>query len=315
MSSFKLPPDPVIVIAGPTASGKSGLAMQFARALRMEGRACEIICADSITVYKGFETGAAKPTAEERAEFKHHLLDVASPIDGFTAGDFVRWALPAILGIHARKAIPLLVGGTGFYLRALLRGMASDEKEDVARAASIKAKLEERAAKEGWEALHSEVIRKDPGSAATVHSNDHYRVMRALQAMELYGKPWSELNTRARAAGFRFPGTRFFCLDIDREILRARIEARTHVMLEHGLMQEVQGLIHAGVPPTAKPMQSVGYKECVDTLSGAETMETLAARITQATMKLAKQQRTWFRGEAGVEMLKPDFWESLRAAL
>ncbi len=315
MSSFKLFPDPVLVIAGPTASGKTGLALRLARELRAAERECEFICADSITVYRGFEIGAAKPTLAERAEFRHHLLDVALPTDNFTAGDFVRHALPAILGIHSRRHIPLLVGGTGFYLRALLRGMASDEKEDPARAMAIRDKLEARAAAEGWEALHAEVLRRDPGSAATIHGNDHYRILRALQAMELYGKPWSELNLRARAAGFRFPGTRFFCLEMERELLRARIEERTRAMLAQGLVEEVRGLLDSGVPIDAKPLQSVGYKECVDTLSGAESAETLAARISQSTLRLAKSQRTWFRGEAGVEMITPDFWENLGTAL
>ncbi|MGZ3654839.1 MAG: tRNA (adenosine(37)-N6)-dimethylallyltransferase MiaA, partial [Bdellovibrionota bacterium] len=189
----------VIVIAGATASGKSALALQLARALRAKGRECEILCADSVTVYRGFDIGAAKPLAAERAEFRHHLLDVADPREEFTAGDFVRLSIPAIAGIHARGATPLLVGGTGFYLRALLRGMASNEEEDTERARAIKAELEARARAEGFAALHAEVIRLDPGSAPTVHPNDHYRVIRALQAMRLYGKPWSELNKHARS--------------------------------------------------------------------------------------------------------------------
>jgi len=315
MNKITLPYPAVIVIAGPSACGKSALAMKLARALHEQGRICEFVCADSVTVYRGLDLGAAKPTKDDQAEFRHHLIDVADPNDSFTAGDFVRLALPAIVGIHARGAVALVVGGTGFYLRALLRGMASNEKEDHEAAAAIRKKLEARAATEGWEILHREVIRLDPGSIATVHANDHYRVLRALQAMELYGKPWSELNRIARAASFRFPGTRFFCLEMDREVLRARIAERSRAMLEAGLLEEVQGLINAGVPPEAKPLQSVGYKECVDTLSGRESADTLCERITQSTSRLGKQQRTWFRGEQGVEMLLPDFWENLLRAL
>lgn len=307
--------EPVLVLAGPTASGKSALALALARRLRSEGRNPEILCADSVTVYKGFDIGAAKPSRAEREEFPHHVLDVADPRNDFTAGDFVRHALPAIVGMHARGAVPILVGGTGFYLRALLRGMASNEDEDTSQARAIKAELEARAAREGYGALHAELVRLDPGSLPTVHPNDHYRVIRALQAMRLYGKPWSELNKNARAAGFRFAGTRFFALEIDRELLRARVTARTVAMLENGLEQEVRDLLAAGVPASAKPLLSVGYKECLETLSGIHSRDTLVERIAQSTMKLAKQQRTWFRAEAGVEWLTLPFAEHLYAAL
>lgn len=293
----------LIVIAGPTASGKSALALAFAREKRKQGLECELLCADSVTVYRGLEIGAAKPGREERAEFPHHLLDVAAPTDDFTAGDFVRLAQSAIEGIWARGALPLLVGGTGFYLRALLRGMASDEKEDPEKAAAIKRALEQRAQEEGFDSLYKELMKNDPGSAPIVHPNDHYRIVRALQAMELYARPWSELNKEARARPWRYGGTRFFALDVEREELKRRIEARSIKMIEAGLLGEVKGLLEAGVPPQAKPLQSVGYKECVDTLAGREEERTLAERIAQSTGRLAKSQRTWFRGEQGVEWI------------
>ena len=307
--------EPVLVIAGATASGKSALALFLARHLRGGGLQSEILSADSITIYRGFEIGAAKPSAAERAELRHHLLDVADPREDFTAGDFVRLALPAIAGMHGRGSVPVLVGGTGFYLRALLRGMAVNEGEDTDKARAIKAELEARAATEGYARLHAEVIRLDPGSAPTVHPNDHYRVIRALQAMRLYGKPWSELNKHARSTGWRFPNTKFFCLDVDKEELSARIEERSRAMLATGLIAEVQGLLDSGIPPSAKPFGSVGYKECLETLSGLHPEGTLIERITQSTRKLAKQQRTWFRGEAGVTWLKAPFEENLRVSL
>lgn len=310
-----MPAHPPIVIGGPTASGKSGLALQLARHFRSQGKETEILCADSITVYQGLDIGSAKPGAAEQKEFRHHLLDVADPREEFTGGDFVRLALPAILGIQHRGAIPLLVGGTGFYLRALLRGMAVSETENEAEAAAIKEKLTKRAETEGWDLLYRELLRLDPGSASTVHLNDHYRIIRALQAMEIYKKPWSELNKTARAQPWRFPGTRFFCLEVDREELKARIEQRSRAMLDAGLMAEVKSLLEKGVPPEAKPMQSIGYKECVDTLAGREPEATLAERIAQATNRLAKQQRTWFRSEVGVEWLKAGYWESLQIEL
>ncbi len=303
------------MIAGPTASGKSGLALRLARALREQRRNAEIVCADSVTVYRGMEIGAAKPSLAEQTEFRHHLLNVADIHDSFTAGDFVRLALPAIADIHARGAAALIVGGTGFYLRALLRGMASNEAEDLVAAAAIRLSLEARASVEGWSALHAEVLLLDPASAGTVHPNDHYRILRALQAMALYEKPWSELNRTARASPFRFPGTRFFCLDFPKIELKERIAERSRAMLAAGLLEEVKALIAAGVPPEAKPLQSVGYRECVETLQGKEQESTLAERISLSTARLAKQQRTWFRGETGVEWLTPDFWENLQLAL
>jgi len=305
----------VIAIAGATASGKSALALRLARHLQEVGTRAEILCADSVTVYKGFDIGAAKPNATERSAFPHHLLDVAEATQSFTAGDFVRMATLEIEAIHSRAAIPIVVGGTGFYLRALLRGMASNETEDWAKSNLIKNRLTDRAAVEGWQTLHQEMLRKDPGSATSVHPNDHYRIVRALQAMEIHGQPWSELNQRARAAAWRFPGTRFFCVELDREKLRENISLRTQRMMTEGLLQEVEKLLAAGIPPGAKPMLSVGYKECLDTLEGREPLASLQERIAQSTLKLAKQQRTWFRGERGVEWLRHSAWEALAEAL
>ena len=143
----------LVVIAGPTACGKSALALDLSRELRARGREAELLCADSVTVYRGFDIGAAKAGAAERTEFRHHLLDVADPREDFSAGDFVRLAIPALAGIKARGALPLLVGGTGFYLRALLRGMASENEEDSPEAREIKRELEARAAREGYAGL------------------------------------------------------------------------------------------------------------------------------------------------------------------
>ncbi len=312
---MKLSPIPLIVIAGATASGKSALALRLALHLKEKGIAAEILSADSIAVYRGFEIGAAKPTQEERAKVPHHLLDLAGPMDSFTAGDFVSAAEEVIRALHARGTLPILAGGTGFYLRALLRGMASSKDEDETLAREIKARLLARAESEGMDALYREVIARDPGSLGIVHPNDHYRVVRALQAMELHAQPWSELNRRARATPFRYPGTRFFCLRVERAEIAERVRARTEAMLKAGLLAEVEGLLRAGVAPSAKPMQSVGYLECVAVLEGREQSATLAEKITQSTLRLVKAQGTWFRGEKGVEWLEPDHFSSLLSAI
>lgn len=294
---------PVVVIAGPTASGKSALALELAPELH-----AEILCCDSITVFKRLEIGSAKPTPEERSLVPHHLVDLVEPWESFTAGDFVRHAARVIEELHARQKVPLLVGGAGFYLRALLRGMASAEDEDPARAKEIRARLEAHAQTEGFPALHKELLGKDPGSAPVIHENDHYRILRALQAMELYGRPWSELNRAARAAPPRYPGLRYFCLDLDREVLRERVEKRTRAMLEQGLLEEVEALLRdPRLTPSAKPLQSVGYKECVDVCLGKLPRADLEGKIVQETMRLAKSQRTWFRGEGAlVEWIAPE---------
>lgn len=306
--------DSVIVIAGPTASGKSSLALELVDWLRAADRCAEILCADSITLYRGFEIGAAKPSAADRARVPHHLLDLADPAQEFTAGDFVRAASEKIEELQRAGTVPVLVGGAGFYLRALLWGMASPE-ENSAKAAEVKLVLEARAASEGYEALHRELLRKDPGSAGVVHGNDHYRIIRALQAMELHGKPWSELNQAARQQPSHYPGLRYFALQVDRGELEERIRARAQAMLADGLLEEVRGLLAQGVPAEAKPMRSVGYLECADVLAGRASAAGLLEAIVHSTKKLAKQQQTWFRGERDVEWLAPPYRTSLKKAL
>lgn len=312
MNQMIVPGNQLIVIGGPTASGKSALALRLARHLIHRGQPAEILSADSITVYRGFDIGAAKPTEEERGQVPHHLLDLANAEEGFTAGDFLKAADPLIQDLLARKVVPIVAGGTGFYLRALLRGMAGNE-ENAEKSAAVKAALEHRGLTEGFEKLHRELIAKDPGSAGTVHPKDHYRIVRALQAMEMQGKPWSELNALARAAPPRFPH-RYFKIRIEKEALRARIEARVEQMLAQGLVEEVEGLLAQGVAPNSKPMQSVGYKETAAFLRGEIPQGDLLPAIVQATAKLAKQQNTWFRGEDLGEWLEAPYWENLQAA-
>jgi tRNA dimethylallyltransferase len=305
---------PVLVIAGPTASGKSSLAVDLALRLSAMGKPAEILCADSITVYRGFEIGAAKPSSEQRKLVPHHLIDIADPAEDFTAGDFVRAAQEKISALHARRVIPILVGGTGFYLRALLWGMASEDSEPEERAADIKRALLVRAETIGWDEMYRGLVTKDPQSVSTIHSNDHYRVIRALQAMELYGKPWSELNREARVAEPRYPDFRYFCLQVPKEILEDRIRARTKEIVNEGIEKEVSGLLAAGVAPDAKPLRSVGYKETAEAISAGDT-SGLEGKIYFSTRKLSKAQMTWFRGERDVEWLEGDYLRALMGAI
>ena len=306
---------PLLVIAGPTASGKTSLALQLAEQLAAEGRQAEILCADSITVYRGFEIGAAKPTEAERAAVPHHFVDIADAEEDYTAGAFVRTAHPLIQRLHRERKVPIVVGGTGFYLRALLWGMASDEEQAAPEAARLKLELEERGRTEGWDKLYRQLAKRDPGAIQVVHANDHYRIVRALQALALYGKPWSELNREARQAPPRYPEMRYFCLRWPMEELESRIKQRVEKMLREGLLEEVRGLLARGISSESKPMRSVGYKEAVEALREGWSESKTADAITLATRRLAKQQLTWFRGERAVEWLDPDFAANLSRAL
>lgn len=316
MRAEKLSSQPLIILAGPTASGKSTLALQLVETLRAQGSEAEILCADSITVYRGFDIGSAKPSKDEQAKVPHHLLDIVDSTQGYTAGDFIHHAHPIIEKLHQKNIVPIIVGGTGFYLRALLWGMVSDEVEDPEKNAQIKKAIETRAQEPGgWETLYKEVIALDPDSISTIHPNDHYRIQRALHAMQLYQKPWSQLNKSARTSPAKYPGMRYFCLSWERDILRERVQKRTEQLLQMGMLEEVKRLIDQGVSPESKPMQSVGYKDCIDFLSGKITKEQLLPNIVQETMRLAKSQRTWFQGEREVEFLTPEFLPNLKKAL
>lgn len=314
--SFLSQPQPLLVIAGATASGKSALTVKLCEELVSKNIPAEILCADSITVYRGFEIGAAKPSAEEQASIPHHLLNLCEPNENFTAGDFVEEAQKVLTKLHAQNILPVLVGGTGFYLRALIQGMTPESPEQSERAALIKAKLEARLQEEGISTLYQEMLGLDPALKTKIHENDHYRVVRALQAMEISGTRWSEMNEQVKQAPPRYGNCKYFCLEIPREILKTRIEARTKKMLEAGLLTEVKALLEKGVNALAKPMQSVGYKEAVDFLQrGGESLETLQEAIVRETMRLAKSQNTFFRGERNITWINGEKEENALAAI
>lgn len=293
----------IIVIAGPTAAGKSVLALNLARKLKAEGKLAAIICADSITHYQGFDIGSAKPSLQERAEIPHYLVDISAAAADFTAGDFQRGAEAAIAEIHACGGLPLLVGGSGFYLKALLQGMAIEE--NISTKLEIRAALEKRQQEQGIEVLYEEMLVQDPVLLGRIHPKDTYRILRALEAMQLQGKKWSELNQAAAARPSRWLHDYFV---VDHPALKERIIERTQSMLAKGLVAECESLLAQGCPKTAKPFQSVGYRQCLDFLEGKlASMEELQAAIVLATRKLAKAQRTWFRGQAkNATWISPD---------
>ncbi len=282
---------PIVVVAGVTASGKTGLALQLAHAFNGE-----LVGADSVQVYRGFDIGSAKPTREELGGVAHHLIDVIDPTEAIDAAHFARLADAAIDGIHARGKLPIVVGGTGLWLRALVRGLVALPEPDPA----IRGALEARVQSEGTPALHAELVRVDPKAAAKIHPNDALRVVRALEVFAQTGQALGELRD-AHALGAPRYQNFFIALDRPRDVLRSRIEARTRAMLTAGFIDEVAQL-RAAWPKDARAFGSVGYREVMAHLEGTLTRDQLEEEVTRSTWVYARRQRTWFQSEPGVHM-------------
>ena len=276
----------ILCIVGPTASGKSGLALALAR--RFDG---EIVSCDSMQIYRGMDIGTAKATPAEQAEIPHHLLDLVEPDASFSAADFVSEAQAAIADITARGKLPVLCGGTGLYLDSLLRPTAyAAPPPDPA----LRAELTEQLEQLGPETMHAKLAELDPAAAASVHPNNTKRVLRALEICISSGKTKSEFDAEsvvgecpyaACVIGLRWP----------REQLNARIDERVNIMLKDGLAEETAHLLDAGyLAPDTTAGQAIGYKEIVPFLRGEEPLSASADRLKIATHRYAKRQMTWF---------------------
>jgi tRNA dimethylallyltransferase len=285
---------PLPVVIGPTGSGKSDLSLYIARAA-----GGEIVNCDSLQVYRGFDVGTAKVPPSERQGVPHHLLDIVDPTILFTAGDYARLAEAAVREISARGRTAVLVGGTGFYLRGLLEGLSpGPSRDDV-----LRARLQGRELKRPG-SLHCILARLDPVSAARIHPNDKNKTMRALEVRLLQGAPLSAMFERGRAAlgGFR---PIKIGLDPSREPLYARLNERARRMFDPGgLAEEVGRLLSAGVPPEAKPFESLGYKQALQMVQGRISVEQAIESTQLETRRYAKRQRTWFRKEQGVHWIE-----------
>lgn len=277
------------ILAGPTCTGKTRFALLLA-----ERHDLEIISADSRQVYRGLDIGTAKPTPEEQARVRHHCIDICDPREVHSAAQFVAEAEAAIRDIRARGKRPLVVGGTGLYIRALTLGLFDAVSHDPA----VRERLRRRAEAEGAPALHAELRRLDPVTAARIHPNDAVRIVRALEVFDVTGRPISALQAESRARGPRHPW-RLVVLDLPTAELDARIAARTRAMFERGLVDEVRALLAAGVPADAPGLLAIGYPQALAALRGALTREEAIAATALETRRLAKRQRTWFRGEEG----------------
>lgn len=281
----------ILVIGGPTASGKSDLAIELAEQL-----GGEIVCADSLTIYRGLDIGSAKPTAEQQRRIPHHLLDIRDPAQPFTAADFRAEAGPVIADILKRGKHPLVVGGTGLYLRVLLHGLTDAPGED----SELRRQLKQRAEREGGAALLEELRRVDPETAARCHPNNLIRILRALEVWQATGSPLSSFHER-HGFGDQPYDALLLCLDLVREELYRRIDRRVELMLGAGLVDEVRGLLQAGIPADVKPLQAIGYKEVLAHLRGELTLAAMTELIKRTTRHLAKRQLTWFRRESDVQ--------------
>ena len=277
---------PAVLLMGPTASGKSAVALELAARLPVE-----IVSVDSAQVYRGMDIGTAKPDGEARARVRHHLLDLIDPDQAYSAARFRRDALAAIADIRARGRIPLLVGGTMLYFKALRDGLSDLPPANAA----VRARLDTRAADEGWPALHAELARLDPATAARLDPTDSQRIQRALEVYELSGRPISALQgARREPAG---PG--FLSLALvphDRAELHRRIANRFDAMLAAGLVDELSGLrrrfrLDASMPS----MRCVGYRQAWQFIDGVCDRDELRARGAAATRQLARRQLTWLR--------------------
>jgi len=284
---------PLVAIVGPTASGKSSLAVALARKLNGDVLAC-----DSTQVYRGFDIGTSKPTAEERSGVTHHLLDLVDPTFPFTAGEYRARAVTVLEDLSKRGRLPILTVGTGLYFRALLEGLA----DAPARSEELRARLEAGADAHSLQYLHRVLRRLDPEAALRIGSRDRPKMIRAIEVCLLTGRSITEIHRSGRTP---LEGYRPIKIGLQppRAVLYDRIERRTRTMLDRGWLDEVAGLVRKGVPQNSKPFDFIGYSELRAHLDGTVTFAAATKAIAQATRRYAKRQLTWFRKEPLVHWL------------
>jgi tRNA dimethylallyltransferase len=290
MNTIELESLPLLVVVGPTASGKSALAVALARALQ-----AEIIACDSTQLYRGVNIGTAKPTLQERQGIVHHLIDVLDASEAATAGGYRDLALAVLADMRKRGRLPILTVGTGLYMRALLEGLA----DLPLRSEQLRERLRASSRKRGAMHVHALLRRMDKEAAAKIAPTDEQKVIRAIEVCVLTRKPISEVH---RAGRKPLQGWRTLKIGLmpPREMLYERIDARTEAMIESGWLDEVQGLLAAGIAENAKTFDFIGYREMLAVLRGELTMENAGAAIQSATRHYAKRQMTWFRKDKSI---------------
>ncbi len=301
----------VIVVAGPTATGKTRLGIALAR--RFNG---EIVSADSMQIYRGMDIGTAKASPGERSQAVHHMLDVAEPGEDYSVSRYVKEASAVCDRLLAAGKTPVIVGGTGLYIDSLLAGrdFAGRQEGDDA----LRRRLNEDYDRLGGEAMLERLRAVDPARAEKLHPADRRRIVRAIEVFELTGKTITQHDAETRALPPRYASVRFVLNYADRADLYARIDRRVEQMLRDGLFEEVEGLLQKGLSPDCTAMQAIGYKEAAQALRGEITRGEAAAQIQQNSRRYAKRQLTWFGRDPGAHWIvwdhQPDFDAALRQA-
>jgi tRNA dimethylallyltransferase len=286
----------LIIICGPTGVGKTALSLEMAE--RFGGG---IIGADSMQIYRYMDIGTAKPTKAEQIRVSHHMIDIVTPDAEYDAARYCREAREAAAGLDRQGRIPLAVGGTGFYIKALLYGLFDSAPTDDA----IREKLRTEAGTEGGEALHRRLAAMDPASAARIHANDTYRVIRALEVFECTGLAMSRYQDSHRFADEPFNVLKIG-LNRDREILYKRIDCRVEQMMKDGLIEEVRHLLEMGYSEKHRSMQALGYRHVLDLLAGRTPHEEMIEHLKRDTRHYAKRQLTWFRKDKEMHWHSPE---------
>ena len=296
----------IICIAGPTASGKTALAATLAKELNGE-----VVSCDSMQVYKRMDIGTAKPTLEEMQGIPHHMIDVAEPWEDFSVSRYCDMAAPIVDDILSRGKTAVIAGGTGLYMDSLIRGNAFAPFP----ATGVRERLEAQADAEGMEAMLSRLRAVDPDAAGRLHLSDRKRILRALEVYLETGETITEHNRKTQAVPPRYSHI-WLGLDFaQRGELYRRIDLRVSLMLQQGLVEEIQGLLADGIPETATAMQAIGYKEFVDALDGRCTIEEAADQVRQSSRRYAKRQLTWFRRNKAIHWLIRDTGDTGREIL
>ena len=290
-----IPKNTVICLMGPTASGKTDLAVELVQELL-----CDIISVDSALVYRGMDIGTAKPGADVLEVAPHRLIDICDPTETYSAARFREDALREMEDIFANGRIPLLVGGTMLYYRALQYGLSKLPEADPA----VRARLEGEAATVGWDQMHQRLLQIDPVAGARIHPNDPQRIQRALEVFELTGQTLTELQNRDGEQELPYHLIKLVRAPKDRAVLHQRIAKRFHQMLELGFEDEVKGLLaREDITPDLPSMRSVGYRQMLEYLTGGYSYEQMVERGIIATRQLAKRQLTWLRSEQDAHWL------------
>jgi len=286
----------VILICGPTGVGKTAVGIQLAETL-----GGEIISADSMQIYRYMDIGTAKPTAAEQNRIFHHLIDIVDPDEDFDAVRFAKMARQKVMQLHQRGVMPLVVGGTGLYIKALLQGLFQSNPVDP----KIRERLIQETAENGSSRLHDRLIQLDPDTAERLHPNDAYRIVRALETIESTGRSISEHHQDHGFADEPFKALKI-CLQMDREKLYDRIDQRVDMMLDAGLRDEVKKLLSMGYSADLKSMQSIGYRHMAAFIEGQLPWDECLRTLKRDTRRFAKRQFTWFSADKQIRWYEPN---------